>query len=138
MSDIPQTLGLLEPVLQKSAGPSGTKDYLERLQDGPFLEPYITYGLGHGKDDKGHYLAVVLVHETAADAVTNAKMLQRRINETFSVYGRSDRYLLWSKMTDGIEIDYDRVVVRAKLRGNTIVSFWWDIALLVDPLLLTQ
>ena len=50
-----------------------------RLEEEPLLKPYDTFATGAGRDSRGQYMAVVLVHASERAAEQNVKLLRQRI-----------------------------------------------------------
>ena len=87
----------------------------ELLERGPWLRPYEAFATGAGKDENGHYMALVLVHADDASAEENVGLLRRIIEEEGSVlYDIS-----WSDYIDveRSEIHAEGRALLAKLRG---------------------
>ena len=87
----------------------------ELSERGPWLRPYEAFATGAGKDENGHYMALVLVHADDASAEENAGLLRRIIEEEGSVlYDIS-----WSDYidVDRSEIHAEGRALLAKLRG---------------------
>ena len=87
----------------------------ELSERGPWLRPYEAFATGAGKDENGHYMALVLVHADDASAEENVGLLHRIIEEEGSVlYDIS-----WSDYIDveRSEIHAEGRVLLAKLRG---------------------
>ena len=87
----------------------------ELSERGPWLRPYEAFATGAGKDENGHYMALVLVHADDASAEENVGLLRRIIEEEGSVlYDIS-----WSDYidVDRSEIHAEGRALLAKLRG---------------------
>ena len=87
----------------------------ELSERGPWLRPYEAFATGAGKDENGHYMALVLVHADDASAEENVGLLHRIIEEEGSVlYDIS-----WSDYIDveRSEIHAEGRALLAKLRG---------------------
>jgi hypothetical protein len=67
--------------------------YDAEFDEGPRLNKFITFGTGTGRDKKGNYMALVLVHDNPTDAEGNVPLLEQRINTNF-------------KKSDGISWSY--------------------------------
>ena len=101
---------------------SSSREDVDRLQRelserGPWLRPYEAFATGAGKDENGHYMALVLVHADDASAEENVGLLRRIIEEERSFV---DPSLLWS---DDIDVERSEIhtegrALLAKLRGR--------------------
>ncbi len=102
---------------------------------GPWLSPYEAFATGAGKDENGHYMALVLVHAADASAEENVGLLRRIIEEEGSVLGDT----LWSDYIDvgRSEIHAEGRVLRAKLRGG-FANNWRDWVIQRDGLILHE
>ncbi len=101
----------------------------------PWLRPYEAFATGAGKDENGHYMALVLVHAHDASAEENVGLLRRIIEEEGSVLYD----ILWS---DYINVERSEIhaagrVLRAKLRGR-FASQWLYWVLQRDSLILYE
>lgn len=64
------------------------------------LNPFLTFGTGYGSDDKGAYVALVLVHESSELANANVDILKKRFSEYQFSFGSSpivDDMLVWNE-----------------------------------------
>ena len=102
-------------------------------EGGPWLRPYDAFATGAGKDEHGHYMALVLVHADDASAEENVGLLRRIIEEEGSLlYDTS-----WSDYID-VErsvIHAEGRVLLAKLRGG-FANNWRDWVTQRDGLIL--
>ena len=107
----------------------------ELSERGPWLRPYEAFATGAGKDENGHYMALVLVHADDASAEENVGLLRRIIEEEGSVlYDIS-----WS---DYIDVDRSEIHAKgrallAKLRGPRALH-WLRWVLQRDSLILYE
>lgn len=46
---------------------------------GPLLRKFTAFGTGIGTDEKGDYIAIVLIHDNPEDAIENVALLQQRV-----------------------------------------------------------
>ena len=107
----------------------------ELSERGPWLRPYEAFATGAGKDENGHYMALVLVHADDASAEENVGLLRRIIEEEGSVlYDIS-----WSDYIDveRSEIHAEGRVLLAKLRGPQALH-WLRWVLQRDSLILYE
>ena len=107
----------------------------ELSERGPWLRPYEAFATGAGKDENGHYMALVLVHTADASAEENVGLLRRIIEEEGSVlYDIS-----WSDYidVDRSEIHAEGRVLLAKFRGG-FANNWHYWVLQRDSLILYQ
>ena len=102
---------------------------------GPWLRPYEAFATGAGKDENGHYMALVLVHADDASAEENVGLLRRIIEEEGSVLYDA----LWSDYIDveRSEIHAEGRVLLAKLRGG-FANNWRDWVIQRDGLILHE
>ncbi|MDP3062175.1 MAG: hypothetical protein Q8O40_03020 [Chloroflexota bacterium] len=80
----------------------------------PLLRPFQALATGAGKDERGLYNAVVLVHPDNKTAAENVQLLQRRVKETSSIRYRRP----WQEMTGYVEVRSDGRLLEAKLYGT--------------------
>ncbi len=104
-------------------------------EGGPWMRPYEAFATGAGKDENGHYLALVLVHADDASAEENVGLLRRIIEEEGSVVNDA----LWSDYIDveRSEIHAEGRVLLAKLRGG-FANNWRDWVIQRDGLILHE
>jgi len=90
----------------------------------PRLKKFQTFGTGYGQDEKGYYIALVLVHENSDMAEQNAILLEERITTTFSVeYNQPWIYLIYDS-----EFNTEGRVLLAKLYTyNKKLWLYWFI-----------
>jgi hypothetical protein len=97
----------------------------------PVLRPYVVAGIGPAVDEDGQYSALVLVHESAAEAQANAELLPRRIAGAASAFDRP----AWSEIFTDVETEVDGRVLKAKLRGSAV---WFGLLDGATPLFLHE
>ena len=104
-------------------------------EGGPWLRPYEAFATGAGKDENGHYMALVLVHADDASAEENVGLLRRIIEEEGSMI----HDISWSDYIDveRSEIHAEGRVLRAKLRGG-FANNWLDWVNQRDSLILYE
>ncbi len=104
-------------------------------EGGPWLRPYEAFATGAGKDENGHYMALVLVHADDASSEENVGLLRRIIEEEGSVLYDA----LWSDYIDveRSEIHAEGRVLLAKLRGG-FANNWRDCVIQRDGLILHE
>ncbi len=104
-------------------------------EGGPWLRPYEAFATGAGKDENGHYMALVLVHADDASAEENVGLLRRIIEEEGSVLYDA----LWSDYIDveRSETHAEGRVLLAKLRGG-FANNWRDWVIQRDGLILHE
>ena len=102
---------------------------------GPWLRPYEAFATGAGKDENGHYMALVLVHADDASAEESVGLLRRIIEEEGSILNDN----LWSDYIDveRSEIHAEGRVLLAKLRGR-FANNWLDWVIQRDSLILYE
>ena len=103
---------------------------------GPWLRPYEAFATGAGKDEKGHYMALALVHAADASAEKNVGLLRRIIEEEGSIIHDD---ISWSDYIDveRSEIHTQGRVLLAKLRGR-FANYWRDWVIQRDGLILYE
>lgn len=103
------TIGLLiiDEVLLQDALDAAESYY------GPKLKNFTTVGMGLGKDDKGEYMALVIVFEDSEAAEEGISVLEQKIEVYNKIYDMNDnnsKYYIYDS-----EINVDNMVVSAKL-----------------------
>ena len=104
------------------------------MESGPLLRPYDTFATGAGRDNRGQYMAVVLVHSSERAAQRNVELLRRRIEEAQSLWTNES----WSDFFEDMDIHADGVVLQGKLWGERTRSLWLQFILQRDTLLLHE
>jgi len=121
-----------------AAGESYTQQQLDALrakvEAEPLLRPYDAFATGAGRDSRGQYMAVVLVHSSERAARRNVELLRRRMEEAGSLWYD----LPWSDFFEEMEIRADGVVLLGKLWGEGTTSLWLQFIFQRDPLLLHE
>jgi hypothetical protein len=105
-----------------------------RLEEEPLLKPYDVFATGAGRDERGQYMAVVLVHSSEGAAEENVELLRRRIEEAQSLLINQP----WSDFFEGMDIRSDGVVLLGKLWGERTANLWLQLIFNRDPLLLHE
>lgn len=103
------------------------------LYQGPRLKKFELFGSGLGRDEKGIYVALVLIHDTHTDASANIPLLKQRIAEGTSIYTNQS----WSDMITDTQIDAEGNVLLAKLYTESS-GLWVQWAYAQDTLLLHE
>ena len=114
---------------QREAAQLGAK-----MEEEPMLRPYDAFATGAGRDDRGQYMAVVLVHSSERAARRNVDLLRRRIEEVQSQFTNEP----WRDFFEEMEIRTDGAVLLGKLWGERTRSLWLRFILQRDPLLLHE
>ena len=119
-------------------GSTVTQEELSRLRDKlksePLLRPYDAFATGAGRDNRGQYMVVVLVHSSDRAAQRNVELLRQRIEETQSLWINQP----WSDFFEEMEIRAEGSVLLGKLYGERTRSLWLSFILQRDPLLLHE
>jgi hypothetical protein len=89
-----------------------------KLQE-PKLKHFLAFGSGLGKDDKGTYMNLILVHAEAKDVDANVVLLKERIENTNETLSNRP----WNSYFTGGEIKADGNILIAKLYVN-FASMW--------------
>ena len=104
----------------------------------PMLRPYQVFATGVGRDEKGSYTALVLVHADETSAKDNLTLLRRRITEGTSLWFSG---VLWAEIfnTGKMEVLVEGRVLSAKLRPTEgRRPIWIEWVFQRDPLLLHE
>ncbi len=118
----------------------------EAFENEQLLEPFIAFAAGAGENERGSYLAIVILNEDEETAKENASLLQWRINESIMVPYTTNPDMNFKKWTDNdaiesMEIGHDGRFTTAKLYGRVFVN-WKSLAnasrALYHPLLLHE
>ena len=122
-------------LLDGATGKGVVQAQRELSERGPWLRPYEAFATGAGKDENGHYMALVLVHADDASAEENVGLLRRIIEDEGSILDD----IAWSDYIDveRSEIHAEGRVLRAKLRGR-FASQWLYWVLQRDSLILYE
>jgi hypothetical protein len=100
----------------------------------PLLRPYLAFATGIGLDAQGEYMALVLVHSTAAAASENVGLFRRRIEEAGSLqFGRP-----WKELAAPVDVTAKGTVLLAKLRGGDMTRNWIGWFYNRDPLIVHE
>ncbi len=106
-------------------GRPGDIDRLEGLllEQGPQMKRYLAAATGLGRDARGDFTAIVLVHAGADAAEENIGLLRARIRDASSLYSGDSYSLLFEE----VEIRSEGRVLLAKLYGEDtrfFLQFW--------------
>ena len=100
-----------------------SEDFQRDESETLLLKPYLTFGTGIGRDILGPYMALVLVHDNATAAATNAEILVERVNNT--TWMRPVDWLdAWRLYVDYIQVNAEGNVILAKLYGDRAQYIW--------------
>lgn len=81
------------------------------------LHPFLTFGTGYGSDEKGYYVALVLVHKNEESANANVEILPKRFEEyRFSLGGEP--------FVEDIQVWSEGKVLKAKLYTEEL-TYWY-------------
>lgn len=94
--------------------------FLEEVERQVRLKPYQALATGAGIDEKGYYLAIVLLNSSEEVAQENAALLEQRINQA-KIAWRGDK---WSDLIESMEIESKGQLTLARLYGEVCV--YWD------------
>jgi hypothetical protein len=99
------------------------------------LKPFKAYATGAGVDEKGSYLAIVLLNPDNNPAQKNAGLLETRIGQYQSVW----QGLKWVDLAENMKIDSKGKLTVAKIYGR-IAEYWksFDKWNEYEPLLVTE
>lgn len=119
-------------------GRAFTQDQLDRLtatlEAETLLLPCDAFATGAGRDNRGQYMAVVLVHSSDRAARQNVELLRRRIEDAQSLWTNEP----WSDFFEDMELRADGRVLLGKLWGERTRSLWLNFIFQRDPLLLHE
>jgi len=114
-------------IVKKNKTDDEIQQFRSELCGPPFLEPYQAFATGLGLDDKGYFMAVVLVHADIKAAQQNTQSLEQRLHQATSVSTGEK----WIDMIDTVEIEDEGRLTLAKFYKEDItmiydeeVSFW--------------
>ncbi len=93
--------------------------FLRAMDDTFLLEPYRAFATGAGVDQRGYYMAIVLLNPDEATAQSNAALLEKRIEETQSIW----QGYRWLEQIESMDIKSQGQLTLAKLYGG-IVESW--------------
>jgi len=110
---------------------------VEEIQRPLLLRQYQAFATGAGIDDKGYFMAIVLVNASEAVARDNAALLEQRISEAKNVAG----IRAWSDLIQSMEIESKGRLTTARLYGGAC-TYWGNFEVLgagpYEPLLLHE
>ena len=86
----------------------------------PLLKPYSAMGSGVGKDEKGIYIAIVLVYNDDKSAADNAKILQTRVDN--GLYNNGTTQVSGKQFFKDTQIKTEGNVVLAKLYDTANIN----------------
>ncbi len=93
--------------------------FLGAVEDTFLLEPYLAFATGAGIDERGYYMAIVLLNPDEATAQSNAALMEKRIEETQSIW----RGYRWLEQIESMDIKSQGQLTLAKLYGE-IAESW--------------
>ncbi len=93
---------------------------VDGIQSDDLLKPYQALATGAGIDERGYYLAIVLLIPSAEVAQDNAALLESRLGQAWNVESASP----WTDIVVSMEIESQGRLTLAKLYGEA--SAYWD------------
>jgi hypothetical protein len=114
------SLGAYTAVMGDESQAVGLEDY-EEDNPGPLLKHFLTFGSGIGKDEKGFYTALVLYHESEANAQANNSLLRQRIEDPEGIAAFIGEP--WTEGITDVQIDVNGKVLLVKMYQKS-VSLW--------------
>ena len=110
--------------------------FLTATDRSTLLKPFQAYATGAGIDEKGSYLAIVLLNPDNSTARKNAELLATRISQYQSVW----QGLKWADLVENMKIESRGKLTVAKIYGP-IAEYWtsfdkWNGT--YEPLLITE
>jgi hypothetical protein len=104
----------------------------EQLQREVQLKTYQAYAVGAGLDEKGYYMAIVLLNADKDTATYNDKALKDQIKQSKTETGTP-----WPDIIDSMEVKSDDRLTLAKLYGKAAYAWkGFDMASVYDSLLM--
>jgi hypothetical protein len=98
--------------------------FVEEIQRELRLKPYQAFATGAGLDEKGYYLAIVLLNPSKEVAQENATLLEQRINQSKIVWAwLSQSGDTWADLIENMEIESRGRLTMAKLYGG-VANCW--------------
>jgi len=98
--------------------------FVEEIKREVRLKPYQAFATGAGIDEKGYYLATVLLNPNEEVAQENATLLEQRINQSkIAMAWHSQSGDKWSDLIESMEIESKGRLTLAKLYG-AVVECW--------------
>jgi hypothetical protein len=102
--------------------------YTNLHDKGLLLKKFLTCSTGYGKDEKGGYIALVLVHDNDSSAFANIELLKKRISSSlfpkFESFGEAT-WVQGSAIISSSEIYVEGKVLMAKLYTQED-NLWYD------------
>ena len=124
-------------VIDDPANNERRQTLVEEIQRTLLLKPYQALATGAGIDEKGYYLAIVLLNPSEDVALENATLLEQRLGQATSVM----RIQKWSDFIESMEIQSKGPLTLARLYGEACM-YWSNFEVLgggpYEPLLLHE
>jgi len=120
-------------------GPSNERQqlFVEEFERQVRLKPYQALATGAGIDEKGYYMAIVLLNSSEEVAQENATLLEQRINQAKMAWGGQK----WSDLIESMEIESKGQLTLARLYGESC-GYWDNFEMLgegpYEPLLMYE
>jgi hypothetical protein len=112
--------GIYQQIVDDPANNERRQTLVEEIQRPLLLKPYQALATGAGIDEKGYYLALVLLNPSEEVAQENAAILEQRVGEAKSVQGMRE----WSELIESMEIRSKEQLTLARLYGE--VCMYWS------------
>ncbi len=92
---------------------------VDGIQSDDLLRPYQALATGAGIDEKGYYLAIVLLNPSEEVAQENAALLEQRLGQAWNVASARQ----WMDLVESMEIESQGRLTLARLYGEACV-YW--------------
>ncbi len=142
-----QSLGhiseVYQQIIEEPDDNEGPQIFVEEINMEVRLKPYQALATGAGINEKGYYLAIVLLNPSEEVARENATLLEQRINQSkIAMAWHSQSGDKWSDLIESMEIESKGRLTIAELYGG-VVECWVNFSVMpllgsYEPLLLHE
>jgi hypothetical protein len=108
-----------EDIIDDPANNERRQTLVEEIQRPLLLKPYQAMATGAGIDDKGYFMAIVLMNPSEVVARDNTALLEERLGEAKNVAAMRE----WSGLIESMEIEVDGRLTLARLYGEAC-TYW--------------
>jgi hypothetical protein len=108
-----------EDIIDDPANNERRQTLVEEIQRPLLLKPYQAMATGAGIDDKGYFMAIVLMNPSEVVARDNTALLEERLGEAKNVAAMRE----WSGLIESMEIEVDGRLTLARLYGEACI-YW--------------
>ena len=117
------------------------QEFVAELESEVKLKPYLALATGVGIDEKGYYLAIVLLNPSDEVAQENTTLLEQRIGQAETTAWGSAGGRRWADIIQGMDIESRGRLTLARLYGQAC-TYWDDFVvrgeLPYEPLLIHE